>query len=150
MKMSALAKWRFPHSDTLQRVLATMVVAVTITGCHASSKSAIEGIVTLNGTPLSEGDISFRPLAGTESPTVGAHVSDGHFSIPQSLGLKPGRYSVVLNASRKTGRKIVDPSGHERDEIESLIPARYNQQTELTADVTADAVNRFEFILQSP
>ena len=67
-------------------------------------------------------------------------------------------FRVVITAKRKTGRQVSDPTAAMMDpkaesgfidEYEQYIPRRYNQQSELIAEVTEDGSNEFEFVLSS-
>ena len=124
-----------------------------VLGCsRAAGRQALEGTVTLDGAPLAEGSIVFLPQAGTKSPTCGGTISQGHFSIAPAGGAACGTFRVEITAVRNTGRKV--KSFHmgqsiEKDESEQYIPARYNSQSELTATVSEQGPNRFEFALKS-
>jgi len=54
-----------------------------------------------------------------------------------------------ITATRETGRKVKTLIGTVVDRQEQYLPARYNRQSELTAEVTAEGPNRFEFDLVS-
>ena len=69
-----------------------------------------------------------------------------------------GTFRVAITALRKTGRQVEDPTAAMidpeatsvlTDEYEQYIPARYNMQSELTAEVKEDGANTFEFQLSS-
>ena len=127
------------------------ICMLTSAGCGGGiERRALEGRVTLDEEPLSQGVITFRPMPGTPGPTAGGEISEGEFSISPGKGTFEGKFRVEITASRKTGKKIKDMKiGAMVDEYEQLIPQRYNSQSELTADVTADGENRFEFTLSS-
>ena len=131
--------------------LAAACLLITLIGCGSSDgRLGIEGTVTLDGNPLSTGSISFIPRAGTDSPTAGGSISNGAYSISAGQGLRPGSYDVRILASRKTGRQVMDKLGENMvDEIEQYLPTKYNRQTELSATVTADGPNTFDFPLSS-
>lgn len=121
-----------------------------LAGCGGSSdRQALEGTVTFDGVPLAEGSIVFSPLPGTRGPTAGGQVNDGKFSVSPKGGTFVGTFRVEITATRKTGRKVMDPMlGKEVDDITQYIPMRYNRQSELTAEVT-EGSNQFEFALTS-
>lgn len=111
---------------------------------------AVEGIVTLDGQSLKKGAIQFCPMPDTDGPTAGADVIDGKFLIRASGGPFAGRFRVQITAAGLTGRKVLDPRSNTMiDEYTQVLPARYNTQSELQADVTADGPNRLEFALVS-
>jgi hypothetical protein len=75
------------------------VVAFGGGGCSRDplGRFAISGSVTLDGTPLEKGNISFQPIE--QQPTAsGAVVASGKFVIPRDKGLSAGKYRVVVNA----------------------------------------------------
>ena len=122
-------------------------------GCSQSGgRQSLEGTVTLDGVPVAEGSIVFLPQAGTKSPTCGGTISEGQFSIAPAGGAACGTFRVEITALRNTGRKVTSfymGQSIEKDESEQYIPARYNSQSELTAPVTEQGPNRFEFALKS-
>jgi hypothetical protein len=122
-----------------------------IGGCSRSTgRQAIEGTVTLDGTPLIEGSIVFLPQPGTKSPTCGGTISQGRFSIAPAGGAACGTFRVEITAVRKTGKKVMNPKDNQLvDEIEQYIPAKYNGQSELTVTVSEQGPNRFDFPLSS-
>jgi len=130
------------------RFLLCCVALLALIGCSGESdRQSLEGTVTLDGEPLSEGAITFRPMPGTEGPTAGGPIRDGQFSIASDQGTFAGTFRVEISAHKKTGRKIPGALGGEVDETVSIIPERYNRQSELTADVEKGAANEFEFEL---
>ena len=141
------------HRRSNQRAWSMVRVAclMVLAGCgQGSRRQSLEGTVTLDGQPLSEGSITFRPQQGTSGPTAGGKISEGCFSISPDAGTFAGTFRVEITASGKTGRKLKDHrTGELYDEIAQFLPARYNRQSELTADVQAAGPNRFEFTLSS-
>ena len=109
-------------------------------GCGGGADRAqVSGSVRVDGQPLESGSISFLPAAGTQGPTAGAEIKQGTYSVAAESGLAPGKYSVQIKASRKTGRRIKDGFPHPPDdmvdEIEQFLPPKYNTQSELTAEL---------------
>lgn len=126
-----------------------LVVACSLFGCSHDARQALEGAVSLDGQPLSEGSINFMPLAGTNSPTTGANIQEGRFVVARESGALPGKFRVEIVAKRKNGQRILsDTAGGLVDQYEQFLPARYNRDSQLTADVTS-GVNRFVFSLTS-
>ena len=126
------------------------IFLLVLAGCGpGNGRQNLEGTVTLDGEPLAKGSIAFRPTAGTQSPTAGGRIVNGEFSISPEKGLSAGTFRVEITASRKTGRKVMDPVRRiEVDEMEQVIPQRYNRQSELTREITTDGPNQFTFELQ--
>lgn len=116
-------------------------------------RQAISGSVTLDGTPLKEGQIQFFPAANTKDAIAsGAKITGGSYSISREEGLIPGSYSVQVTAS---GGEQAPPEGsdgmpgtgpkHDKE----LLPAKYNAKTTLKAEVKAGEANKFDFPLTS-
>lgn len=121
-----------------------------LVGCGGDRRQPLEGTVTLDGKPLDEGAISFVPLPGATGPTAGANIAAGRFSIAADQGTFPGTFRVEITAKRKTGRQVLsDTAGGMVDQYEQFLPARYNRESQLTANVKEGA-NRVEFRLTSP
>ena len=139
-------------ASTRLAIMSVCVVfaLVLVVGCNGNDgRQALEGTVTLDGEPLAEGNVSFRPMPGTKSPTAGGRIVDGKFSILPEKGLSAGTFRVEITASRKTGRKVMDPVLRtEVDETEQFIPERYNRQSELTRPIITDGPNQFTFELE--
>ena len=119
-------------------------------GCGHDGRVSLEGTVTLDGRPMQKGYIRFSPLPGSTGPTAGADILEGKFVVLPSGGPFAGHFQVQITAAESTGRKIRDPrSGAMIDEYTQYLPARYNRQSELQAEVTASGPNQFDFALAS-
>ena len=117
-------------------------------GKGTSGRYEVSGQVTLEGAPLETGLVRFVPVGGTKSPSVGGEIKQGAFEISADDGPFAGDYRVEITASRGTGvtryDKVLDINYEEQ---EQYLPARYNSSTELTAQVTAEETNEFNFDL---
>ena len=115
-----------------------------VAGCGAGIEDApslyqVSGKVTFNGAPIVEGDIVFIPTTG-EGRSDGGNISNGVFAFEATGGSK----RVEISATREDG---IAPDG--LPNYVSDIPAKYNTESELEADVTADRENTFTFELKS-
>lgn len=129
---------------------SALLIVLTVAGCDSpSSRLGVHGTVNLDGQSLEDGLIGFVPQPGTVGPSAGSEVLEGKYRIGSDKGLLPGSYRVEISGWRKTGRKKKDFMGNEDDELEPVVPRRYNERTKLTADVTSDGSNEFEFDLSS-
>jgi hypothetical protein len=139
------------RADAGRCLLIMAIVSVLFAGCgHRSGRQGIEGTVTLDGKPLETGQIAFRPQQGTASPSGGADVRGGRFSIAPERGLLPGKFRVEITASRPGQEKVRDHfTGKLVTVEEQYLSARYNQQSQLEATVEASGPSRFEFVLTS-
>jgi hypothetical protein len=93
----------------------------------------VEGVVTLDGSPLEGATVLFRPADGR--PSIGTTDAEGRYRLrytSERTGAVPGRHTVSITmldedsaaAAIGTKKKPQEP-----------IPSRYNSQTELTAEV---------------
>jgi hypothetical protein len=123
-------------------------------GCGGSQGVQIAGIVTLDGSPLADGKIEFTPSPGVGGQAASAPIKDGRFEIPAARRLQPGQFRVEITAFRAVGvEKMMNPAtGKEVDveKFEPLIPARYNRESELKAELVARSPNQLSFALRSP
>lgn len=128
---------------------------VLLLGCSAASElKPLEGNVTVDGAPLPNGAITFIPKEATGGPVAGASIVDGRYRISPSDGVLTGEFRVEITAMRNTGKKVpvIDLATGENkvvDETAQYIPARYNQQSELTAEVSPQGSNQFDFSIKS-
>jgi hypothetical protein len=123
-------------------LLGLAVVGLAVVGCGGGAgtvpRGAVEGTVTLGGTPLADGVIRFLPTDGTTGPMVETEIRNGAFSLPKATGPCVGTQRVEIVSFRKTGKKIVN-EGVESEEIVQVVPERYNTASELTVMITAGA-----------
>jgi len=99
----------------------------------------------LDGAPLPEGDILLLDVNNAEAPAAGK-IQDGKFTLETTAGTK----CVEIRASRmeKLPPGQTGAMGETEAPVE-YIPARYHENSELTAEVTRDGDNHFDFALQS-
>src|SRR5262245_55174409 len=126
-------------------------------GCGSSNRGAVKGKVTVNGSPLEAGDISFVPVDASLGPTAGAVITNGEYAIDAARGPVAGEYVVRISAFRKTGKKVWDGMGDEKtpdrqknfvEEVKAFIPPRYNDRSELRARIEAGKVNVRDYDLK--
>jgi len=133
-------------------VLAAFGLAV---GCSGSGddlpRQPVSGTVTLDNQPLASGTISFIPASG--SGGGGGTITDGKFSIGREGGLVPGSYNVAINAAATQGEqtkpKMAGGTRKESQLAKELIPAKYNANTELKAEIKKGGNNDLKFTLES-
>lgn len=139
------------HTSPGWHMAASLILISVIIGCTTHDRQGLQGIVTLDGQPLTEGSIAFRPKPGTSGPTAGAVINeDGTYVVDHKGGTFIGVFQVQITAARKTGRQIQDQlTGNMVDEYEQYIPVMYNTETTLEVEVTEDGPNEFDFELKS-
>lgn len=131
------------------RCVVLLAAMLIIGGCGGSDgRQAIEGVVTFDGKPLENGQITFVPQSGTGGPTAGAQIVDGKFAISAAGGPFAGKFRVEITASRPSSQKVADRfTGKLVDSFEQFIPRKYNVESQLEAVVKAEGSNRVEFAL---
>jgi hypothetical protein len=134
-------------------LLVEMAASACVAGCSVGDdlpRESVSGTVSFKGDPLKSGMIQFQPAQG-EATAGGSGIIDGRYSIPRSEGLVPGKYQVMITGvltppvaakAEMPGESL--PTGPAVE----LIPTKYNSKTELTAQVTKDGPNRFNFELK--
>lgn len=103
---------------------------VIVAGCRCSLDATIEGVVTLDGVPLTTGTVTFHPQGGG-APAYGVISSNGEYSISTGAnkGLVAGKYVVTVVATT--------PPTSSLEFGNLLVPERYGslQQTPLRVTV---------------
>jgi hypothetical protein len=122
---------------------------MSLLGCGSQDRQAIQGNVTLDGSPLPNGEIVFIPSAGTTGPTAGSEIKNGGYSVSAANGTSAGVFRVEINAMRKTGRKISTPHGPAIEHTANYIPKRYNEASQLKAEVKSGEMNVIDFELRT-
>jgi hypothetical protein len=125
-----------------------MLPMLTLFGCGGpNNRAAISGTVRLNGQPLANGSISFVPAEGNVGPSSGGIITDGKYAVSQARGVAVGKNRVGIRSMVKTGRKINIGRGSLEDEWQQVVPAKYNEQSELVHDVPPGSM-RLDFDLK--
>jgi len=133
----------------LLRLFFCLGLAAVSSGCGPSDplgRRAISGAVTLDGTPLTDGTISFQP-AEHGATSSGALISQGKYAISRDKGLPPGKYRVAVNAA-KPGTGMTLPEGKMPGEevgtppVE-LIPPEWNTKSQNIIEVKASGPAKF-------
>jgi hypothetical protein len=163
-----------PRAKVSMSPLRFLLILVSITGLATAGCSGgdddfprerISGTVTLDGKPLETGRITFMPTETTGPSTASeAAIKNGAYEISVDQGLAPGPYRVTISspvpmdappkpAAAKPGFDTVSgagaPDAVEEVLLREAVPAKYNAQTTLKADVTKGGKNEFPFDLKS-
>jgi hypothetical protein len=134
--------------------VGVLLPLVALQGCSGSGVkyAPVSGKVTMDGKPLAKVNVIFIPLPTPGSDVAGdtaGGVTDenGQYTLKTSThdGMKDGaqvgkhKVSISLQESRGEGDRAI---------VREKLPKRYNQDTELKADVTPDS-NHIDFDLKS-
>lgn len=137
-----------------------LCVAIVVSGCSRSAgpeRFAVQGNVTVNGESLASGVIRFVPESSTRGPAAAGVIEQGAYSIPRRVGPIVGSYKIEIEQQPETDFAIDDEAGYAQAYLATKgrpippqpIPPRYNRQTELKANVTADnKSNTFDYHLE--
>ena len=122
----------------MKKIIVSLFIFCSLlaSGC-GSGEATISGTVALDGTPITDGYVTFTPGLNTNGPVVAGRITNGNYTIPAKDGQVSGAYSVTVTASAPTGKKVKSPmNGAESDEFVSIIPDKYTGTTSvLTADI---------------
>ena len=144
-------------------LVASSVLCVAAAGCGGSptydgpERAAVIGKVTFSGQPVETGMITFIP-EDSSARTVSAAIGGGGYLLSEGHGPNLGAYKVSISATKQLGDTASaevyvqdegDGSGRKRriKKPEELLPAKYNTETELKADIKSGS-NTFDFDLQ--
>ncbi|QDT98196.1 hypothetical protein [Gimesia aquarii] len=125
-------------------VIVIFVLSLTLSGCGSTEtgpdRTIVTGKVTFKGEPVLQGQIWFLPQAGREAPQAGAPIVEGQYRVENKGGVPIGSCQVKITAEQpKADIKIVEDGGPEEIPTTQYLPARYNEQTELTAEIKSSA-----------
>lgn len=128
--------------STLRTILPLALLALFVAGCGRSDgRYPVTGSVTFGGQPVESGEIIFRATDGAKASDAGKIV-DGRYTLRASEGKK----RVEITAMREV-KTVQAASGEPPVSFQSFIPAKYNQKSELTVEVTAGGPNTHDFQL---
>jgi hypothetical protein len=146
------AKDRMKGIIMRSQVALSLLSLVLVCGAGCSDPNGLQpvsGSVSFQGKPLDQGAIQFLPVDGSPSES-GAGIKDGQYSIPVENGLAPGKYKVTVFSYDESGAKVPDntmPGDVVGVQFKERIPAKYNTQTSLTAEIEAGKENKVDFQL---
>jgi len=131
--------------------LASVLVLCITVGCQKAKRyplAPVSGVVTLDGRPLTNAKVTFRPRRGPSSS--GVTDGRGRFQLTtfrDDPGAVVGEHRVAIYSPtvKKSSASDVDPPRSSKQKV----PLRYNDMTELTFEVRADGSDQANFELSS-
>lgn len=123
--------------------LGVLVAAASLAGCGRGDQpdlAPVTGTVTLDAQPLEGAMVEFSPESGKASRAVTDH--QGRYEL---VYLRDVRGAVL---GRHRVRIITGHEGANESTRRITLPAKYDQATELTAEV-GPRTNTFDFALES-
>lgn len=139
-------------------ILLLLLSGIVLTGCGhdidpRGQRVPVDGEVTLDGQPLSRARIVFIGEAGGGSLKATAEIKDGSFVLTSADGPLPGtaRVEIVPELLELEEFEAArGPGQSQRVEPRTVnIPARYNLQSKLTAQLEPATDNHLNFELFS-
>jgi hypothetical protein len=127
----------FVQESTLaRRSYLALFGVLLVCGCGGvePAGNAVSGTVTFQGKPLDFGSIQFDPT-GDQGTMSGGDIEGGEYSVPAATGLKPGTYAVRISSVEGGVSSSDVPPGEPPPPAKERIPAKFNAQTTLKADI---------------
>lgn len=119
-----------------------------LVGCGGTGLAPVEGTVLLEGQPLADAEVIFKPDQGR--PSVGRTDENGHYKLmyaQDAPGVAPGHHRVSIATFIEADDASDDPK-IQQGRKESL-PAKYNKQTTLEATIDKKGRADLNFELQA-
>lgn len=129
--------------------LGMLLICAVLSGCGGTPSDQpelglVEGVVTLDGEPLSGAMVEFHPASGRTSTGLTNEAGEYELEYTENTpGAMVGSHTVHIS----TERYVTDDNG-ETSEFPERVPAKYNSQSSLSADVT-EGQNEKNFDLSS-
>ena len=129
--------------------LSGLFLVVALVGCGGKQVVPVTGVVTLDGEPLADADITFDAIAGGGLIYVAKTDAEGRFSLKAfdsvATGAVAGDYRVSISTA-----KAVSPTGVAEDMVftSERVPAEY-RNGRLRFVVPEQGTNNADFELTS-
>ena len=118
-------------------------------GCSRNSDypplGRVEGVITLDGQPLADADVTFQPEGPGSRASVGTTDAQGRYELVylnDVRGAMVGPHRVMITTARSGDDN--DPSSSVREKL----PDRYHRNSDTRVEVVDDK-NTFDFALES-
>jgi hypothetical protein len=115
----------------LRCLAAVLTLLPLAAGCGKNRPLELGGAVTYQGQPVQKGRITFLPADGN-GPATAAVIADGKYTAT----VYPGAKRVQIEGWKVVGQRPYSVGNPKMvDVLEPLVPARYNEQSELKAEI---------------
>lgn len=140
-----------PQVSYKRHLWTAVLLTWSLAGCSGGSGVKlvpVEGVVTLDGKPVGDAEVLFRPAGGR--PSGGRTDPEGHYSLSytrEEKGALIGEHQVTISTYLEADDESPDPV-RQKGRVES-IPQKYNKRTTLKVEVQPDDVVIADFSLES-
>lgn len=118
---------RCRNASKLPCKLGALLILVLIAGCGEPSPfSKVQGVVTLDGKPVPDATVAFRPTGGGHS-AYGVTKSDGTYelsSLKPGDGALPGTHQVTITAVDVAEDKQAEALAEEYGSLSDTMPTK--------------------------
>ena len=130
-----------------------MVLACACAGCSGGGSGGpttyeVTGAVALDGKPVKNGEILFRPT-DSKQQTAAGKIIDGKYSLRSEAGVKRVEISSMQQVEGKMAASGTPGEPSTTPLLEEIIPAKFNNSSGLTETVKSDGKNELNFDLKS-
>lgn len=139
-----------------RRLGALLFALMLCVGCSRGSlrREEVRGEVKFNNQPLAAGVIRLVPADGLQAPAVQAAVRNGQFAFTQTDGPLAGNYRVEVEAAWSFALDdelayAKFASTHRGRPPVNAIPAQFNRESTLTAEVPVGGTESLSFDLRA-
>ena len=108
-------------------LLSLLFCTAILTGCGGRQEATVSGTVTLDGQPLTKGNVAFYPAGSSGTAATGTISADGTYTVAtgQQAGLPAGDYVIKVVAADPppddtTPPKLLTPEKYSRVETSPL------------------------------
>lgn len=139
-----------------------MVMLVLSLACLAGcgrgevlQRAPVDGLVTIDGAPLTSGTICFIPTGDTKGPAAAATIEDGTYELPKENGPLVGQHRIEIEATNHLGFELDDERAYAmkveqgRQMARNPIPESFNRQSKLMIDIPEEGRTNLDFRLKS-
>jgi hypothetical protein len=131
-------------------LLLSVLTLLCVAGCgraNPQGRLKLEGEVTLNGKPVTNGSIQFEPSGTqTERTQSGGVITEGKYRIDAAHGLVAGEYKVRISVMEEVpGSRVDDPDPMKaKVEYKDVTPPEYGSASKQVITVS-EGQTRFDF-----
>lgn len=140
------------HHPPAARWAAFVAGFPLLAGCGGATddlpRQEVSGKVVLQGEPLPDGMIQFRPESN-QGTFASAEIKDGKYAIARNDGPVAGGYRVIITSPPPSTASAGEGGpGKAPAPPKDRVPKKYNASSTLNAEVRAGTPNVFDFDLK--